>query len=137
VVSVQRLTAHVLLDDSSAALAHAKAEAEAGDEPWTQWLTEYERGEALAVRLELTLKVANGEEETLNASTPGFFIERDLHAPKVEQQIAEVAAGDFAELANELAARGYDIGVYELSEMYVHVELDPELRSRLERVAAE
>jgi hypothetical protein len=53
VVCVQRLSARAVLDDSPAALTHAKALADAGDESWEEWVAEYHRGDALIVRLEL------------------------------------------------------------------------------------
>jgi hypothetical protein len=34
-------------------------------------------------------------------------------------------------IADELIARGHDVDRYELGEMYVHVELDLEVRRRL------
>jgi hypothetical protein len=130
VVSVQRLSVRALLDDSPGALAHAEAEAAAGDESWEQWVEEYQRGDALIVRLELALEVSGDTGETLTASRAGFFVENHVHAPKLEQQIAELATGDLTALAAELTARD-DLDVSELSTMYVHVELDPEVRRRL------
>jgi hypothetical protein len=35
-------------------------------------------------------------------------------------------------LAAELRQRGHDLGVHDLAGMYVHVELDPEVRRRVE-----
>ena len=135
-VCVQRLSARASLDDSPAALAHARAQAEAGDESWEQWVAEYQRGEALIVRLELRLEV-DGTGEVLTASKDGFFIENHAHAPKVEQQIAELASGDLDVLAAQLAQRGQEIDPRELGTMYVHVELDPEVRRRVaDRTAA-
>ncbi len=131
VLFVQRLAAHARLDDSPQALAHAKAEAAAGDESWQRWVEEHQRGEALILRLELILEIADGEREVLRASSAGFFVESDVHAPKVERQIAELASGEFVVLARELAARGHNVDVYELSEMYVHVELDEQVRDEL------
>jgi hypothetical protein len=131
VVSVQRLSVRALPDDSPAALAHAEAQAAAGDESWEQWVAEFKRGDALIVRLELTLEVSGDAGATLTASRDGFFVENHVHAPKVEQQIAELASGDLAALAAELAERGHELNAHELSTMYVHVELDPEVRRRL------
>ncbi len=135
VVSVQRLSVRALLDDSPNALAHAEAQAAAGDESWEQWVAEYKRGEALIVRLELTLEVIDGTGEVLTATRDGFFVENHVHAPKLEQQIAELAADDLTELAEEFAQRGHDLDLRELGAMYVHVELDPELRQRIEAQA--
>jgi len=131
VLSVQRLSARAVLDDSPAALAHAKGLAEAGDESWEQWVAEHQRGDALLVRLELRLEFADGMDEVLTTSRDGFFVENHTHAPKLEQQIAELATDDFALLAEELARAGHAVDMRELGTMYVHVELDPGLRRRL------
>jgi hypothetical protein len=125
-----------MLDESQAVLAHAQAQAAAGDESWEQWVAEYRRGDALIVRLELTVEVSDGPGEILTASRDGFFVENHVHAPKLEQQIAELASGDLAALAAELARRGHDIDLHELDTMYVHVELAPELRRRVQDRAA-
>lgn len=130
-VSVQRLSARAQLDDSQEALSRAQSGAAAGDESWHEWLAEYGRGEALILRLELTVELADCEEAPLRSSSGGFFIESDVHAPNVEQQIAEHASGEFVALADILAARGGRISAYELGEMYVHVELDDEVRRLL------
>ena len=129
-VSIQRLAARACLDDHPESLARARAQAAAGDESWEQWVTEYERGDALILRLELTAEFAGGADD-VNTAIYGLFVERDLHTPKVEQQIAELASGDFVAIADELIARGHDVDRYELGEMYVHVELDQEVRRRL------
>jgi hypothetical protein len=128
VVRVQRLSARVALDDSAAALADAKAQAAAGDDSWQEWVAEYERGDALILRLELTLELGAGADDVITASSDGFFVENHAHAPRVEQQIAELATGDMSALAAELARRGHDVDLLELGEMYVHVELDPEVQ---------
>jgi hypothetical protein len=122
-----------LLDESPAMLARAEAQAAAGDESWEQWVAEYRRGDALIVRLELTVEVSG---ETLTASRDGFFVENHVHAPKLEQQIAELASSDLDALAAELSQRGHDLNLPGLGMMYVHVELDPELRRRVEERAA-
>jgi hypothetical protein len=97
---------------------------------------EYQRGDALIVRLELTLEVSDGTGEVLTASRDGFFVENHVHAPKVEQQIAELASGDLTALAEEFARRGHDLDLRDLATMYVHVELAPELRRRVDERAA-
>lgn len=135
-VSVKRLSVRALLDDSSDALDNATAHAAAGDESWAQWVTEYERGTALILRLELCLELADGGGTVLTASRHGFFVENDIHAPKVEQQIAELASGDLVALAAELARRGHTVDRHELGTMYVHVELDPGVRRRVRDRAA-
>jgi len=131
-VWVRRLSARASLDDSPAALEHATAQADSGDESWEQWVAEYRRGEALVLRLELTLELGDEAGEVITASTDGFFVENHAHAPKVEQQIAELASGDLSALAAELAQRGHELDVRELGAMYVHVELDPDVRRRVQ-----
>jgi hypothetical protein len=130
------MSVRALLGNSPAGLAHAEARAAAGDESWEQWVAEYQRGDALIVRLELTLEVSDGTGEVLTASRDGFFVENHVHAPKVEQQIAELGSGDLTTLAAEFAERGHDLDLHELATMYVHVELAPELRRRVEERAA-
>jgi len=67
----------------------------------------------------------------------GFFVENHTHAPKLEQQIAELASGDLTALAAEFARRGHQIDLHEMAGMYVHVDLDADLRRRVhERAAA-
>ena len=128
---MQRLSARARLDESPAALSHATARAESGDESWEQWLAEYRRGDALILRLELTLELAGDGNEVLRTSTDGLFVENHVHAPKVEQQIAELASGDFAALAGQVVRRGRDLDVHGISAMYVHVELDPDVQHRV------
>jgi len=135
-VCVRRLSARASVDDTPGALAHAKAQADAGDESWERWVAEYHRGDALILRLELRLELADGGGDVITASRDGFFVENHVHAPKVEQQIAELASDDLAALAADAAQRGHDIDRHELSAMYVHVELDPELRRRVENRGA-
>jgi hypothetical protein len=134
VLSLQRLSVRASLDEAPAVLSHAESLAAAGDESWEQWVAEYQRGDALIVRMELTLEVSDGE--VLTASRDGFFVENHVHAPKVEQQIAELASGDLATLAAEFAERGHKLDLDELGSMYVHVELAPELRRRVQDRAA-
>jgi hypothetical protein len=130
-IAVQRLSARARLDESPVALSHAKARAESGDESWEQWLAEYRRGDALILHLDLTLELAGDGYEVVQTSRDGFFVENHVHAPKVEQQIAEVASGDFAALAGRLAHVGRDLDAHGIGAMYVHVELDPDIHRRL------
>lgn len=130
-IAVQRLSARARLDKSPVALSHAEARAESGDESWEQWLAEYRRGDALILCLELTLELAGDGEEVVQISRDGFFVENYVHAPQVEQQIAELASGDFAAMAGQLAQGGRDLDVDGIGAMYVHVELDPDVHRRL------
>lgn len=98
-------------------------------------MAEYRRGDALVVRLELTVEVSGGPGETLTASRDGFFVENHAHAPKLEQQIAELASDDLAALAVGLSQSGHDLDPHEIGAMYVHVDLDPQLRRRVQERA--
>jgi hypothetical protein len=130
-IAVQRLSARAALDESTAALSRAKARAESGEESWEEWLVEYQRGDALILRLELTLELAGERDEVVRSSRDGFFVENHVHAPKVEQQVAELASGDFAAMARQLVQRGRDVELHGISAMYVHVELEPDVQRRL------
>jgi hypothetical protein len=52
-----RRDARVVLDDPAETLAQMMQAAASGDESWERWLDEYQRGEALIVRLELALEI--------------------------------------------------------------------------------
>jgi hypothetical protein len=126
-----RLKARVMLDDPGPTLAEAQAAATAGDESWERWVHEYRRGEALIVRLELSLEFSARERHVLGVANPGVFIEKHPDPPRVEQQIAEVVSKDFPLIARDLNARGHQVEEAELSEMYVHVELEEDVRREL------
>ena len=123
--TVRRVWARAHLDDSRSALAQAEAEAAAGDESWQQWVAEHRRGEALILNLELRVELTGGE--TVEESISGVFVENHTDAPRVERQIAELASDVFATLGKPLAERGHHVDARELGEMYVHVELDPDV----------
>lgn len=133
-ITVERLSALARLDEPGDALARARVEADAGDDSWQQWLTEYERGEALIVRVHVTLELCEGE--PLRLTNTGVWIEKALHPPKVEQQIFELIPKDFQELAAQIGQRGHPVDRWELGEMYIHVELAQDLRRALAAGAA-
>ena len=130
---VERLAARVTLDDPGPALDRAQTEAAAGDESWRQWVTEYRDGEALIVRLDVTLEASeeNGSRFAIHVANRGVFLEKDRQPPNVEQQVGELAAKDFPVLAERLAARGHRLDQYALGQMYVHVELADDVRRSL------
>lgn len=123
-----------MLDDPVPALAQAEAAAAAGDESWERWVVEHRRGEALVVRLELQLDFHAEERDVLRIANPGVFIEKHPDPPKVEQQIAEIVGKDFYYLEREFNARGHQVDQAELSEMYVHVELEEDVQKALTEV---
>jgi hypothetical protein len=131
-VWVRRLSARAVLDEAPSALAHAEAQAAAGDESWQQWVAEYRRGDALILRLELTLELGDDAGEVVTAATDGLFVENNGHMPRVEQQIAELASDDLTALAAELAQRGHELDLQALGAMYVHVELGQDVRGRVD-----
>jgi hypothetical protein len=130
---VERLAARVTLDDPAPALARAETEAAAGDESWQQWVEEYRNGEALIVRLETTLQASDGDGRRLaiEVANLGVFLEKDAQPPKVEQQIGELATKDFSVFVRELADRGMRVDPHFLGQMYVHVELEDDVRDAL------
>jgi hypothetical protein len=52
-VWVRRLSARAVLDEAPGALAHAEAQAAAGDESWQQWVAELASGDLTALAGEL------------------------------------------------------------------------------------
>jgi hypothetical protein len=133
---VERVAARVTLDDPAPALARAEKEAAAGDESWQQWVEEYRNGEALIVRLETTLEASDGDGRPLviEVANLGVFLEKDAQPPRVEQQIGELATKDFSVFARELAGRGLRVDLNFLGQMYVHVELEDDVRAALSRI---
>jgi hypothetical protein len=125
-LTIERILVAASLDDPTTALERARQEAGAGDESWGEWVAEYDRGDALIVRLDVALEA---KQVTLEVSNRGVFIEAHPHVPKVEQQIAELVSKDFSALAEEMSKMGDELGVHELCEMYVHVELADDPRA--------
>ncbi len=123
---MQRLWARASPNDGRAALANAEAKGAAGDESWQRWVAEYQKGEALILNLDLRVELTRGE--TVEESISGLFVENHPDAPRVERQIAELASDAFAALGERLIERGHDVDAHELGEMYVHVELDADIR---------
>ena len=96
-------------------------------------MSEHERGEALIVRLDVRVVAMDHAREVIETGNRGVFVENDFHPPRLEQQIAELAKEDAPSITARLKELGHDIGFAELAEMYVHVELDPQLRAALRR----
>jgi hypothetical protein len=130
-ICIERLSVHARLDGSEAALARAREEAAEGDESWEQWVSEYENGDALTVCLDLCMEFAGNRHPALTASIGGFFVESDAQTPKVEQQVAELASGEFVALGERLPADAGPIDFDQLAMMYVHVDLSGDVRAQL------
>ena len=95
-------------------------------------MTEFERGDALVVRLEVCLFPDEIEPDVITTTNRGVFVEKEVHPAKFEQQIAELVSKDYPLVAEELRARGHQLDMLDLAEMYVHVELDPRLLDSLQ-----
>ncbi len=131
-MTVERLQVRVSLDDPEPALARAAEAARSGDISWQRWRAEHGRGDALVVRLEVRAWASDGARQTEVAiANHGVFAERDAHPPQFEQQMAELALKDMEQLARDLVAQGHPVDAATLAEMYIHVELEPSLRSAL------
>jgi hypothetical protein len=109
VLTIERVEAIAKLDDPAPTLRYAASEAVKGDDSWEQWVREYEHGEALIVRLEMTLEAVDGNEEIVEVHNGGLFVESHAHPPLVEQQIAEVASKDFGVIVDELRRWGHSV----------------------------
>lgn len=129
VFRIERLEVRASLDDPRPALDQARARAAAGDASWAQWVADHERGEALIVRLEVSVVAMDHAREVIETGDRGVFVENDVHPARLEQQIAELVREDVPAITAWLNERGQDIDLVELAEMYVHVELDAELRA--------
>jgi hypothetical protein len=128
---IERLGAWASLDDPTAALAHARSEAAAGDQSWADWAARFERGEALIVRLDVRVVAVGSGRDEIDTTLRGVFVDKDTHPPALEQQIAEIAKTNLSLVAERLSELGHHIGVFELGEMYVHVELERQLLDAL------
>jgi hypothetical protein len=130
-LTIERIVVTARLDDPAPALDRAKREAAAGDESWEQWVSEYRRGEALIVALDVAVEAENGGHRRVEVTNRGVFVEADVHPPKVERQIYEIVCDDFSMLAGELAELDRRLEHRDLCEMYVHVELAADLVAAL------
>jgi hypothetical protein len=94
-------------------------------------VADHEHGEALIVRLDVSVVAVDHASEVIETGNRGVFVENDVHLPMLEQQIAEMAKENVPATTARLKERGHDLGFAELAEMYVDVELDPQLRAAL------
>jgi hypothetical protein len=123
-----------LEDEPEDELARVRQEAEAGDSSWRRWLDEYESGAAMLLKLEVTVSIEeDGQSDRLTRTNRRLWVEDHAHPPKVEQQVAELAPKDFESIASELRERGWGLGVEDLQEMFVAVELADDVVERLGR----
>ena len=125
VVLIRRLTVHASEDPQTLPVEEAWNEASAGDGNWREMLIQLQRGDAAIVELRTLADVeVDGVPERIEIVNHGVWVERDLHPPKIEEQVRELAYKDVAPLHKALLERGVDLPEDELSEMFFHVEVD-------------
>ena len=66
----------------------------------------------------------SGDVEVVNE---GVWLERVGHVPQLEEQVRDIAYKDVGPLRSALCERGLDLESDRVDDMYVHVELAPEL----------
>lgn len=97
------------------------------DESWQQWVEEYDAGEALILRLDVTARIDDGD-ESVRVSNRGVWVEKDVHPPAVAGQVQQAVTKDFNTLAEKLRAdAGVAVTADDLADMYVDVELADDL----------
>jgi hypothetical protein len=130
--TITRLSVLASADLGDTALREAQRRSRHGDESWAEWVARLRAGEALIVRLRTRVEyhsaAATGFVEVVNH---GIWIDRDVHVPKIEEQIREIAYKDTRPLHEALQRRDIDIPEAELEEMFFHVELSPDLTAML------
>lgn len=128
---IERLEAWASLDDPTQALDRARLEAASGDQSWAEWVAQYELGQALVVQLDVRALVVGSGRDEIETTVRGAFVEKEAHPATLEQQIAEMAKTTLPLVAERLRELGHHVGVFDLCEMYVHVELERGLRESL------
>lgn len=131
--TIRQIEALARLDDEAEReLEAVRVRARDGDESWQQWLEEYERGEAMLLKLRVSVVVSvDDREERFTEQNHGVWVEDHAHPPKVEQQVAELAHKDFAALARKLREVGAAVRQEDLDEMFVAVTLGDDVQRRL------
>ena len=123
-----RLAVEAAPDDSELAVPEAMRRARDGDESWREWVARLNDGEAVVVRLRTRVEFElDGAVDAVEVANHGVWIDRDVHVPKVEEQVREIAYKDVRSLHDALCDHGVDITEDELSLMFFHVQLSGEL----------
>ncbi|MDQ3880169.1 MAG: hypothetical protein M3295_03715 [Chloroflexota bacterium] len=125
---VRRISAYAELGDQEAAVRGALERARSGDPSWGEWLTDYETGAALVVRVAVEVEF-DGEEGvgTFGIDEPEVWVQKSGHIPEVEAQVQELVPKTFHAIADEFARRSLAVRANELDRMYVHVGLGEDL----------
>ena len=130
--TVTRLSVLASPDHGDLALREALRRSRDGDESWAEWVARLRDGRALIVRLrtraEYRSEDGTGSVEVVNH---GIWIDHDVHVPKIEEQIREIAYKDTRPLHDALRCRDIDVPEAEIEEMFFHVELSPDLAALL------
>jgi hypothetical protein len=115
-------------------LRRVRREAEAGDPSWRRWLDEYQSGDAMLLRLDVSVEIEeDGRSDRLTRTNRRLWVEDHAHPPKVELQVAELAPKDFEWFAAQLARRGWSLVVTDLEQMFIGVTLGDDVIERLGR----
>lgn len=130
---VKSLIARACLAEPGSELAEARARAQAGDADWLEWVDEFDRGEATLIDLRVAVTVEGDDhiDDTVAAEDHQVWMHLSQHPPHVAALVAELSAKDLALLSSRLRARGYDVPLAELDDMYVTVELSDDLLDAL------
>ena len=132
--TLTRLTALASPDHGELAVREAKRRSRDGDESWGDWLARLQDGKAIIVRLLTRVEFElEAQTDTVEVTNHGVWIDRDVHLPKVEEQVREIAYKDVRPLHDALRSRGVDVAPAELEAMFFHVELSAELVAVLRR----
>lgn len=129
---ITRLSALATPDHGDLALREAKRRAREGDESWSQWVARLQGGEAVIVQLLTRAEFEHAATTcAVEVTNHGVWIDRDVHLPKVEEQVREIAYKDVRPLHDALQSHGVDIPQAELEEMFFHVELSDDLAAMM------
>lgn len=131
---VLRLSARATLDDPELVLRNAETAGAGGNESWARWAEGYRRGEALLLRLRVTLvlELPDGCADAVECVNRAVWVEATGDVPLVEEQVRDVAGKDFAALAAAARGRGVGVTSRDLDHMYVHVSLAEQVEWRLQ-----
>ncbi len=125
---IVRLAVEAAPDHSDLAVPEAMRRARDGDESWGEWVARLEDGEAVVVRLRTRVEFElDGNLAAIEVTNHGVWIDCDIHLPKVEEQVREIAYKDVRPLHDALRDHGVDVPEDELAQMFFHVELSGEL----------
>jgi hypothetical protein len=131
--SIRSITCRAELDEVGPELEAARERAASGDPSWEQWVREYDAGQALILRLHVTISFdAGGKIGEVGTVNYGIWVEQSPHPPAVAGQLQAVASKDFNHLSGELHERGIEVTANDLAEMQAQVELSDDVMRLLD-----